>query len=101
MWCSFTADLLVRVEDPSERFTPVDSLVHYGGCGSHRGVASVPTKGSKRPRIYNAVLRCDFRRHLRVAWASVVRRTYCSSKNDKILVATKAELVNAVPELFG
>lgn len=101
MWRSFAADLLVRIENPGEGFTPVDARVLCGRGDGRRGAAGVPAKGSKRPRIDNTVLRRDFRHHLRVAWALIVRRTGFSSQNNKTWFAAEAELVNAVTELFG
>lgn len=109
MRCSFRADLLVRVEATGEGFTPVDACVHLGsGDRGDIGVLAVDcvadgvtTKGSERSWVENTVLGRDLRRHLRVAWALVVRRTSFPSKNDEVRLATKGELVDLVAELFG
>ena len=60
----------------------------------------MPTGGSERPRIGDAVLGRDLHSHLRATWAFVLRRTFFPSKNDKTWLGKECELVDLVTKLF-
>jgi hypothetical protein len=93
MRCGFAADLLIGVEEAGKGLAPIGACVN-------RCRGGVLAEGSERPRVENIILGRHFRRHLRVAWAIVVRRTSFPGKDDKVWLAAEVELVNLVTKLF-